>query len=485
VGGDLVSGNPVCGSKMWVGPLPGRTGLLCLCLSIVLATALEHEPQTEDEVPEKKYKVKEEDPEVSTTGGATTGQGWYLVGLRGNVSVVHQRLGDFLLYLRINLASIALTQYERVTVNSVSYKPTLLVNITFTGSYNTSRLEQLSQMEDSLFLLSYQPFHVTSFTAGTEILVARPVTNSLSTAREEEAIFYLGISGTIAFLLSAALMVCVLLLVNKRSRVRDKEPLIVPSSSASGSVLCQDAPHTIYSEHFSQDLAREKERLHSFTALDDSLCPITNMDLDFTPRYLREDDRVSWISEGSLPVPVDIHSDPGSNFFPSDGYRPVLSTFSEDGSITGPDTVDSRQSKSPFYWQSSTPTSSPVPRPSPLPPVLSRHPQKRNGKTPPRPPSRSDSLNPNSKTKIHSRPKSAAPMRTRASSGSPSSDFPYTSRPLSVPVPGHMSHYHQHSTPSSRHSSICAPSPTQCPSPRDIEKDVSHILSNLGIEETQ
>jgi len=471
---------------MWVGTLSGWTGLLCLCLSIALTTALEHAPLTEDEVPETKYKVNQEEAEEPTTAGATKGQGcpgqcWYLVGLSGNTSLVHHRLGDFLLYLRIGLASIALTQYERVTVNSVSYKPSLLVNITFTGSYNTSRLEQLSEMEDSLFLLSFQPFHVTSFTAGTEILVAKPVTNSLSTAREEEAIFYLGISGTIAFLLSAALMVCVLLLVNKRSRVRDKEPLIVPSSSASGSVLCQDAPHTIYSEHFSQDLAREKERLHSFTALDDSLCPITNVDLDFTPRYLREDDRVSWISEGSLPVPVDIHSDPGSNFFPSDGYRPVLSTFSEDGSITGHDTVDSRQSKSPFYWQSSTPTGSPVPR-SPPPPVLSRHPQKRNGRTPPRPPSRSDSLNPNSKTKIQSRPKSAAPMRTRAGSGSPSTDFPYTSRPLSVPVPSHMSHYRC----SSSRSSVCAPpSPTQCPAPRDIEKDVSHILSNLGIEDTE
>jgi len=94
VGGDLVSGNPVCGRRMWVGPLPGRTGLLCLCLSIALATALEHEPLTEDDVSEPRYKVKEEDPGLSTTtGGATKGQGWYLVGLRGNVTVVHQRLG--------------------------------------------------------------------------------------------------------------------------------------------------------------------------------------------------------------------------------------------------------------------------------------------------------------------------------------------------------------------------------------------------------
>ena len=37
--------------------------------------------------------------------------------------------------------------------------------------HDVTALEKLSEQEDSLFLLSYVPFHVTSFTSGDEILV--------------------------------------------------------------------------------------------------------------------------------------------------------------------------------------------------------------------------------------------------------------------------------------------------------------------------
>ena len=48
----------------------------------------------------------------------------------------------------------------------------LLVNLTFTGPHNVSGLEKLSEHADSLFILSYVPFHVTSFTSRGEILVS-------------------------------------------------------------------------------------------------------------------------------------------------------------------------------------------------------------------------------------------------------------------------------------------------------------------------
>ena len=48
----------------------------------------------------------------------------------------------------------------------------LLVNLTFTGEHNVSGLQKLSEHADSLFILSYVPFHVTSFTSRGEILVS-------------------------------------------------------------------------------------------------------------------------------------------------------------------------------------------------------------------------------------------------------------------------------------------------------------------------
>ena len=34
--------------------------------------------------------------------------------------------------------------------------------------------------------------------------------------------------------------------------------------------------------------------------------------VDFTPRYLREDDTGSWLSDGSAAATVEVHSDPGT-----------------------------------------------------------------------------------------------------------------------------------------------------------------------------
>ena len=69
---------------------------------------------------------------------------WYLLGLSGNTSLVHRRLNDFMNYLKINLGGLTGTNYENVEVNSVSYVPSLLVNISLSGNYNVSQLMKLS-----------------------------------------------------------------------------------------------------------------------------------------------------------------------------------------------------------------------------------------------------------------------------------------------------------------------------------------------------
>ena len=103
--------------------------------------------------------------------------------------------------------------------------------------------------------------------------------------------------------------------------------------------------------------------------------------MDFTPRYLREDDSGSWLSEGSAAATVEVHSDQGrplviindhghdhtifeisgcNGTMPS-GYSPDrVMTTSDDGSssIGMVDTMVGRGggrdndkiSKSPFYW---------------------------------------------------------------------------------------------------------------------------------------
>lgn len=418
-----------------------------LTLLFPIGTALEP-PKFSDTVSAIEVEEKPEEPLE-----------WYLLGLRGNTSLVHTRNADFLLFLRINVASIASTEYERVLVNSVSYTPSLLVNLTFTGPHNVSGLEKLSEHGDSLFILSYVPFHVTSFTSRGEILVPKPVTNRLSTPREEEALIYLGIGATVAFVLSAGTLVCVLLVLGARRASRDKEPLL--SSSFSGSRY-QDPPQTIYSENFSQELAREKERLHQFTPIDDSLCPITDTEVDFTPRYLREDDTGSWLSDNSAAATVEVHSDPGCNGTVPSGYSPDGVMTSDDGSSLGMER-DSQLSRSPFYWHKEEDQEPARPVCRHPPPVVAPKPHRRS-RTPPRPPSRTDSLNPASKAK--GRPQSVV---TR-------SPLPplVVGRPLSVPAPNLSS------------TQLASPSATPSPSPlsqEEIDNHVSKVLTSLGLSQ--
>ena len=240
----------------------------------------------------------------------------------------------------------------------------------------------------------------------------------------------------------------------------------------------QDPLQMIYSENFSQDIEREKECL-TLTPLDDNFLPIDTED-EFVPRYLKEDDRSSWLSDGSVienhPVDFSVHNAKNQN-------------LSDDGLETAQEIDKQRKMfKSPFYWNtephSPNPTNTPSPRPtltpSPLPHNLpSQHSDGviKTRKRPPRPPSRTDSLNPNSKS--NRRPKSSIATTRRCS------DLP--GRPLSVPSPYHLTHKPGSllsipcPTPTSRRQSSTCSSKLFI-SQEEIDKDVDLILRNLDIE---
>ena len=83
----------------------------------------------------------------------------------------------------------------------------------------------------------------------------------------------------------------------------------------------------IYSETFSQGLEREKERLHQFTPIDDNFAPVET-EVDFVPRYIKDDERASWMSEGSI-----LDTTTTSNY----NHKKNLSTFSDECSEANPD----------------------------------------------------------------------------------------------------------------------------------------------------
>ena len=373
--------------------------------------------------------------------------------------------------MKINLGGLTDSDYENVTINSISYVPSLIVNISFSGNFSVNQLVKLSERNDSILVLSAVPFYLTSVTSHKDILIPKPFTNSLSTAREEEALIYLAIGAAIAFVLSAGVLVSILILVKKKDRIKDKEPLI--RSQSRSLTRYQDPPQMIYSETFSQGLDREKERLHQFTPIDDNFAPIET-DVDFVPRYIKDDERASWFSEGSILDTTTCN------------HKKNLSTFSDEGSDLANETDRrSQMSKSPFYWtlesHSPTPTmtcGSPSPLPTTATTATTSSTASTARKKPPRPPSRTDSLNPRSTTKA--RPKSSFTSRNS------SADIP--SRRLSVPVPWHMTsrpgsvisnHSLGHTSPT---PTITIP-PAPAISQEQIDKDVHLILRNLDIVE--
>ena len=83
---------------------------------------------------------QQEESEVGDSENKKISSNWFLLGLSGNTSLVHRRLPDFMNYLKINIGGLTGTDYENVKVNSVSYVPSLIVNISFGGNYSVAQV---------------------------------------------------------------------------------------------------------------------------------------------------------------------------------------------------------------------------------------------------------------------------------------------------------------------------------------------------------
>merc|ERR1712083_695338 len=113
-------------------------------------------------------------------------------------------------------------------------------------------------------------------------------------------------------------------------------------------------------ENFSQEIASEKECL-TFTPLDDNFLPI-DTEVNFVPRYIKDDDRSSWLSDGSVIDNLTLDSSLEST------KKQSLSTFSEECSENAQETDRrSQMSRSPFYWNIESQSSHPTQTPSPVP----------------------------------------------------------------------------------------------------------------------
>merc|ERR1719507_1592413 len=146
------------------------------------------------------------------------------------------------------------------------------------------------------------------------------------------------------------------------------------------------------------------------------------------------------------------------------GYSPDGLMTSDDGSSLGMER-DSQLSRSPFYWHKEEDQEAVRPVCRHPPPAVAPKPHRRS-RTPPRTPSRTDSLNPASKAN-KGRPQSVV---TR-------SPLPplVAGRPLSVPAPNLSA------------ASTLTPSPTPpSPSPlsqEEIDNHVSKVLTSLGLSQ--
>lgn len=223
---------------------------------------------------------------------------WYLLGLAGNVSVVHARQADFFKYLRMNVASLTGTQYDQVLVNSlVSYTPRLVLNITLLTTTTTTNngeavLRSLADSQDVLLELSGCPFNLVSFQSSASLLVSKTTALAVDSqrARDEQALFYLGVGAAVALVLSVGLLLCVLHSI--------RHPLLHPDAKQQQQPFrYTDPPTAIYTEQFVNNnkvaatppadkrRRRSSRAAAAFTPLDDNLYPVRT-EVDFMPRYL-------------------------------------------------------------------------------------------------------------------------------------------------------------------------------------------------------
>jgi hypothetical protein len=200
----------------------------------------------------------------------------------------------------MNVASLIGSQYEQVTVNSLSYSPSLTLNLSLpTGATSDQQLgvlRSLAANQDTLLELSGCPFSLVSLLSSSSLFVSKTVrARDSQRERDEEALFYLGVGAAVALVLSVCLLLCVLHSI--------RHPLLHPKQSQSppspfSPFRYADPPTAIYTEQFAskdeeqQQQQQRHQRMRggsngngTFTPLDDNLFPVET-EVDFTPRYL-------------------------------------------------------------------------------------------------------------------------------------------------------------------------------------------------------
>jgi len=98
---------------------------------------------------------------------------WSLVELSGNTSTILNRYSEFVLYLKLNLASLSGCEFDEVEVNGLSYTPTLLINTTISNSANLTVLRSLAETNETILEFSGHVFRIISFTTQQDILTPR------------------------------------------------------------------------------------------------------------------------------------------------------------------------------------------------------------------------------------------------------------------------------------------------------------------------
>ena len=152
--------------------------------------------------------------------------------LTGNSTILQLRKEDFINYLRINVASLIAASYDHVLFNSVSYTPSILVNVSIDFKDRHSRivksLGDLARHNDTLFDLSGTHFNLTSFLPAYALMAPKSDVTPFASAadsnngdeqvvvgpfsgdpKEIEAIIYIVVGASIAFLLTASLLFAV------------------------------------------------------------------------------------------------------------------------------------------------------------------------------------------------------------------------------------------------------------------------------------
>lgn len=220
---------------------------------------------------------------------------WCLLGLSGNMTIVRKRHAEFIKYLRMNVASLIHSSYENVIFNGITYSPEILVNISLDWNIaenNYKIMKKLAENNDTILDLSGTHYTVTSFRDSDSILTPKPIETRLN-PREVEALIYMAVGASIAFVLSSSILFVVCHFIRKQELERDREKLLEnpPKSSSSDNNLIyrryRDPPKLIYSKAFTNDL-NSCSTSQNYTPLDDNLFPV-HLEDDFVPRFLQSE----------------------------------------------------------------------------------------------------------------------------------------------------------------------------------------------------